>query len=158
MQITDDTVVSITFELHDSKGNLLEKSTEPISYLHGDYGNIFPLVEHALDDKEAGASVSVTLQPEDAFGEYDPELVRIEDLSRFPDDVEVGMQFEGQGEGSGETRLYTITDIAAGKAVVDGNHPLAGQVLVFSCTVTAVRPATAEEIEHEHVHDQGCHH
>lgn len=158
MQITDDTVVSLTFELFDSNGNLLEKSEEPISYLHGDYGNIFPLVEHALDDKEPGESVSVTLQPEDAFGEYDPELVNMEDLSRFPDDVAIGMQFEGQSEDSGETRLFTITDIADGKAVVDGNHPLAGHALVFSCTVTAVRPATAEEVAHEHVHTEGCHH
>jgi FKBP-type peptidyl-prolyl cis-trans isomerase SlyD len=92
------------------------------------------------------------LQPDDAFGEYDAELVHLEPRSKFPGDIEVGMRFEGKGERSGEVLIYTVTDIAAGQVVVDGNHPLAGMALRFSCTIDAVRMATAEEVAHGHAH------
>jgi FKBP-type peptidyl-prolyl cis-trans isomerase SlyD len=68
------------------------------------------------------------------------------------------MQFEGSGEESGESRIYTVTDITADKVVVDGNHPLAGRALVFACTVTDVREASNEELTHGHVHGPGGHH
>ena len=69
------------------------------------------------------------------------------------------MQFErGGDDGDSEDGLFTITDIADDKVVVDGNHPLAGIALLFSCTVTGVRAATAEEISHGHVHGEHGHH
>ncbi|MCK7494163.1 MAG: hypothetical protein MZW92_25250 [Comamonadaceae bacterium] len=83
--------------------------------------------------------MGVKMQPEDAFGEYDAELVRIEPLSVFPDDIQIGMQFERVTDDGEEEMLYTITDIADGKVVVDGNHPLAGTAVVFQCEVTDVR-------------------
>ena len=99
------------------------------------------------------------LEPEDAFGEYDAELVRVEAQDRFPADVRVGMQFEETaGESEEEVRVFTVTDVADGKVVVDGNHPLAGQRLRFDCTVVEVRAATADELEHGHVHGPGTHH
>lgn len=158
MQIAKDTIVALNYELFDIDGNLIERTDAPIEYLHGGYDGIFPLVEKALDGKSAGDSCRVRLDPDDAFGEYDAELVHVEPRDKFPQNVVVGMQFEGQTESSGETLVYTVTDIAEDKVVVDGNHPLAGQMLNFSCTVAEVRTATTEEIRHGHAHGPGGHH
>ena len=152
MQVAANTVVSLHYELLDSKGELIEKTDAPIEYLHGGYDGIFTLVEQALQGKSSGESCIVYLQPVDAFGEYDASLVRIEPLAKFPPTLEVGMRFEGEAESSGEALIYTVTDIAEGKVVVDGNHPLAGMALRFHCTVESIRTATAEEIEHGHAH------
>ena len=158
MHIAMNTVVSITYELRDSDGNILEASADPVSYLHGGHDGIFPRVEEELHGKKVGDSVDLTLEPADAFGDYDEELVQIEPASAFPTDtLEVGMQFEGQ-DPTGDVVLYTITNIADGKVVVDGNHPWAGERLNFKCTVTGIRPATKEEINHGHVHGPGGHH
>ena len=155
MKIAKDTVVSLRYELFDSEGELLEKIEDPVSYLHGGYDGIFPLVEEALHGKKTGDHCEVTMQPEDAFGEYDHTLVEVEPRNAFPNDVEVGMQFEGGPENSEEEDfiLFTVVDVTDDEVTVDGNHPLAGKALTFNCTVTAVRPATAEELEHGHVHD-----
>ena len=103
----------------------------------------------------------MTLEPADAFGEYDSELVRIENTDAFPAEVEVGMQFEGSGKAGDvdyEGVVFTVTEIAEGKVVVDGNHPLAGQRLRFDCTILDVRPATEDEITHGHAHGPHGHH
>jgi len=158
MNIAMNTVVSITYELRDSGNNVLEASADPVTYLHGGYDGIFPKVEEELHGKTVGATLDLTMEPEEAFGEYDEELVQIEPASAFPSDkLEVGMQFEGE-DSSGDVILYTVTEVADGKVVVDGNHPWAGERLLFKCTVTGVRPATKEEINHGHVHGAGGHH
>lgn len=158
MHIAMNTVVSLTYELRDSDGNVLETTAEPVNYLHGGYDNIFPRVEEELHGKKIGDSIDLALEPLDAFGEYDEELVQIEPISAFPsEELEVGMQFEGE-DPTGDVVLYTITDIADGKVVVDGNHPWAGERINFKCTVTGIRPATKEEINHGHVHGAGGHH
>ena len=158
MQITKDTVVSLTYEMTDGDGNTIEKAGEPIEYLHGGYDGIFPLVEKALAGKSVGETCKVRLEPDDAFGDYDAELVHLEASDKFPENVKVGMQFEGRGTESGQALVYTVTDIADGKVVVDGNHPLAGKTLNFNCTVTGVRKATKEELSHGHVHGAHGHH
>jgi FKBP-type peptidyl-prolyl cis-trans isomerase SlyD len=158
MQVAKDTVVAIDYELFDADGELIEKADAPLEYLHGGYHGIFPRLEAALAGKAAGERCEVTLQPEEAFGDYDAELVRIEAREKFPEGLEVGMQFEGEGDESGETRVFTVTDIAEGKVVVDGNHPLAGKALRFACRIAAVRAATAEELAHGHVHGPHGHH
>ena len=152
MRIEKNTVVSLNYELSDSVGNVLEKTQTPISYLHGGYGGIFPLVEEALHEMEIGHSCSISMEPENTFGEYDEELIRVEPRSSFPDNVAVGMHFEGGAEGSDDIIVYTVTEIVDDTVIVDGNHPFAGMALNFSCTVTGVRPATPEEISHQHVH------
>lgn len=159
MKIAKDTVVSLRYELFDSEGELLEKVEEPVSYLHGGYDGIFPLVEENLHGKNVGDQCSVTLQPDDAFGEYDHQLVEVEARNAFPEEVAVGMQFEGAPDNSEEEDflLYTVVDVTDDEVTVDGNHPLAGKTLSFNCTVTGVRQATAEELEHGHVHDEGGH-
>ena len=158
MNVAHNTVVSLSYELYESDGTLIEKAQEPLVYLHGGYSGIFPLVEKALEGKAVGEDCSVRLTPADAFGEYDAELVRIEAQDKFPAKVDVGMQFEGQSDKQGETIVYTVTDIADGKVVVDGNHPLAGKALNFECTIAEVRAATEEELTHGHVHGAHGHH
>lgn len=158
MQIARDTVVALQYVLYDADGNVVEKTDEAVEYLHGGYQNIFPKVEAALEGKAVGETCQVRLTPEDAFGDYDAELVHVESREKFPSDIAVGMQFRGEGSESGEMQVYTVTDIAEDKVVVDGNHPLAGQTLNFECTVTAVRAATGEEVEHGHAHGAHGHH
>ncbi|MBU2642914.1 MAG: peptidylprolyl isomerase [Gammaproteobacteria bacterium] len=158
MNIVKNTVVTLTYIVKDVDGNLLEESNDPVSYLHGDYDNIFPLVERALDGKTTGEKVEMKLQPADAFGEFDETLVRMEPREGFPDDIEIGMQFVGSPDNGGEEMLYTVTDIAEDKVVVDGNHPYAGQAVHFQCVVSDVRAATADEISHRHAHGAHGHH
>jgi len=158
VQIGKDTVVELSYELTDADGKLIERTEDPIEYLHGGYDGIFPLVERALAGKSVGDSCRVRLEPDDAFGEYDAELMHLEPRNKFRPDVAVGMRFEGRGVESGTKLVYTVTDVAEDKVVVDGNHPLAGRTLQFTCNVTAVRAATAEEIEHGHVHGAHDHH
>ena len=147
MHVAKDRVVSLDVELSDIWGNLIEHPPEPVQYLHGGYGDIFPLVEAALEGKNLKDRVDVRLEPDDAYGEYDEELLRVESLEEFPEGLEVGMRIEGKAEGQEEPAIYTVTDIAEGKVVLDGNHPLAGMVLRFVATVVDVRPATQAEID-----------
>lgn len=161
MNIFANTVVTLTFQLFDGDGTLLEETGEPIAYLHGGHSGMLPKLEEALNHKKPGDAVSVTVEPEDAFGDYDSELVKIETVDRLPADVEVGMQFEAYADASdpeGSGVVYTVTDIADGKAVLDGNHPWAGKTLRFDCRIVDVRPASREEVEHGHVHGAGGHH
>jgi FKBP-type peptidyl-prolyl cis-trans isomerase SlyD len=160
MLIARNTVVTLKYNVMDTDGSPVDEGAAPLVYLHGGYGGIFDRIEEELQGKGIGDALEVKLEPEDAFGEYDAELVAIESRQLFPENIEVGMQFErGSEDGESEDALFTITDIADDKVVVDGNHPLAGISLMFSCTVTGVRAATAEEITHGHVHgEQGHHH
>jgi FKBP-type peptidyl-prolyl cis-trans isomerase SlyD len=146
-------VVSINYELLDSTGKIIEKTDSPINYLHGGFDGIFPIVEEALQNMEIGKTCSVLMEPENHFGEYDSDLIRVESRNAFPDNIEIGMQFEGGEENSKNMLIYTVTDIAEDKVIVDGNHPLAGMTLHFDCTVTGARPATEEELSHGHVHE-----
>ena len=147
MQIAKNTVVSLEVELADIWGNGIERSEEPLQYLHGGYGNVFPAVEAALEGRNVKDRVEVRLEPEDAFGDYDENLLRVEERSSFPEALAVGMRFEGDSGSEDEGRFFAVTDIAADKVVLDANHPLAGMALKITCTVVDVRPATAGEIE-----------
>lgn len=160
MKIEKNAVVSLTYELSDASGALVEKTADPISYLHGGYDGIFPAVEEALHGKSVGDKFSVSMEPDDAFGEYEHDLVRVEPRSMFPEEIAVGMQFEGGSEDDEDEdfMLYTVTEVSDDEVTVDGNHPLAGKSLVFSGTVTDVRAASAEELAHGHVHGEGGHH
>lgn len=158
MQVGKDTVVSLDYQLFDTDGELIEKTDEPVEYLHGGYGGMFATVEKELEGRAVGETFRVRLTPEDGFGDYDADLVHVEPRDKFPDHVEIGMQFEGRGEESGDTIVYTVTDIADSKVVVDGNHPLAGQTLHMECTVRDVRAASADEVSHGHAHGAHDHH
>ena len=155
MQIAKGKVVSLEVRLSDVHGNLIQQSAEAVQYLHGDYDGIFPAVEEALQGKMAGDKIEVRLEPEDAFGEYDAELVQLAERAQFPPELEIGMQFEREGADD-ELLIYTVTDIAGDQVVLDGNHPLAGMALNFACTVVGVRDATAGEIERGYADDDAA--
>ncbi|WP_308925058.1 peptidylprolyl isomerase [Janthinobacterium sp. J1-1] len=155
MKIAKNTVVTVNYKLSDAQDNLIEDGRQPMVYLHGDYENTLPKIEEELDGKEVGYSNTIQIEPDDAFGEYDPALVKVEPRNRLPEPLEVGMQFEGMPESDSpdeEAMIFTVTDIADDKVVLDGNHPLAGIALRFALTVADVREATEEEIAHGHVH------
>ena len=127
-------------EMHDAQGAQIAPATT-MTYLHGGYGQMFDALEKALEGKGPGESLSLQLEPEQAFGEYDAELLRVEPLQRYRERVAVGMEIEEDEE------VYTVTDVADGKVVLDGNHPLAGMALRFSCVILSIRAATEEERE-----------
>ena len=158
MAIEKNTVVSLSYKMYDEKNNLIDQTVdEPMVYLHGGYDGIFPVVEEALHGKNIGDTIDIHLSVEDAFGEIDPDLIRMEDINNLPEPPKVGMFFEGE-DADGEVGLYCITDIADGKAVLDGNHPFAGMKIRFTAEVVAVRSATNEELSHGHAHSAGHHH
>jgi len=148
MKIFANAVVTLKFRLLDTDGEVIEQSDEPLAYLHGGYTGIFPKVEDALNYKEVGDQVKVSLEPAEAFGDYDPSLVRLESLANLPPDTVVGGYLSSGNDGV----VWRVTEISDGQAVLDGNHELAGQRVLFECTVLDVRPATEEEIEHGHSH------
>jgi FKBP-type peptidyl-prolyl cis-trans isomerase SlyD len=132
-------VVALRVEMHDAQGVQLQAPSE-LTYLHGGYGELLPALERALEGKAPGESVRLQLEPEHAFGEYDAGLVRVEPAERYGEGLAVGMEVEE------DSRFYTVTDLAAGKAVLDGNHPLAGMALRFVLEIVSVRTAKADEI------------
>ncbi|HXU41775.1 MAG TPA: peptidylprolyl isomerase [Burkholderiales bacterium] len=113
----------------------------PMTYLHGGYGQMFEALEKALEGKGPGESLMVQLEPEQAFGEYDAELLRVEPAERYGEGVAVGMEIEE------DATLYTVTEVADGKAVLDANHPLAGMALRFACVILSIRRATEDELQ-----------
>ena len=131
--------MSLRLEMHDAQGVKLEAASDH-TYLHGGYGEMLPALEHALEGKAPGESVELQLEPEDAFGEYDADLLRVEPAERYGKGIAAGMEVEE------DSRFYTVSDVADGKVVLDGNHPLAGMALRFSCEILTVRSAKAEEI------------
>ena len=160
MKIIKNSVVTLKYEVFDGQGSLLERGSEPLVYLHGGYGGIFPKVEEALAGKDAGERARVKLAPEDAFGARDPALVRTESRRRFQGKVKVGMRFEGEVRHDDHAHAVTfrVAKIIGDEVTLDGNHPLAGQAIEFRCSVLDVRPAAPEEIAHGHAHGAGGHH
>ena len=125
--------------MHDAQNVPLVAPAE-LSYVHGGYGQLFDKLERALEGRQAGDALAIQLEPEEAFGEYDPQLVRLEKAERYGEGVAAGMEVEE------DERIYRVTDVAAGRVVLDGNHPLAGIALRFAVVILAVRPATQEEL------------
>lgn len=159
MQIAAKKVVSIDYTLTDAAGTVIDtsKGGQPLPYLHGS-GNIVPGLESALDGKQTGESIKVTVQPDQAYGQRDENLVQDVPRSRFPAnaDIKPGMQFQANTpDGS---RVISVVSADADNVKIDANHPLAGMPLTFDVTVVDVRDATEEELNHGHVHGPGGHH
>lgn len=159
MKIEKNTIVTLIYRLTDAQDNLIEESGEPMIYLHGGYSGTFPKIEELLEGQEIGFETRIQLEPEDAFGDYDTNLLKVESRDRFPTPLEIGMQFEGvpsaegeEGSDDDEVEIYTVTDIAEDRVVLDANHPLAGMALRFWVQVSEIREATPEEVDHGHPH------
>jgi FKBP-type peptidyl-prolyl cis-trans isomerase SlyD len=159
MQISKNKVVTLKYRLTDDDGDLIDESTdaEPMSYIHG-AGNLIPGLEAALEGKQKGDALKVTVNPEEGFGDRNDELTRVvsRTVFEFVEELEVGMQFQTDGDQGME--VVTIVGIEGDQVTVDGNHPLAGVTLSFDVSVLDVRDASKEELSHGHVHGPGGHH
>jgi FKBP-type peptidyl-prolyl cis-trans isomerase SlyD len=159
MLIGQDKVVLIHYTLTDDAGETIDTSSggDPLAYLHGK-GNIIAGLEKALEGRQAGDRLNVRVEPAEGYGVRDDALVQRIPRRQFGRaDVKPGMQFHAQ-TASGHPRVVTVKHIQGDMVTVDGNHPLAGQVLNFEVEVTEVRDATGEELAHGHVHGPGGHH
>jgi FKBP-type peptidyl-prolyl cis-trans isomerase SlyD len=154
MKIADQCVVSIHYTLTDDDGNELDSSAgrDPLSYLHGAQG-LIPGLERELEGREAGDQLAVSVPPEDAYGEVNPELIQEVPLDALAgiSELTVGMQLQSQSP-DGRTQLLTVDAVGEETATLNANHALAGKVLHFEVEVTEVRAATDEEVSHGHVH------
>lgn len=155
MQIADNKVVAFHYTLTNEAGQTIDSShqrEEPLTYLHG-HGNIIPGLEKALVGKESGDTLTVTVSPEEGYGERQDGMVQQVPASAFEGadgNLQPGMQFQAQTEAG--ARIFTITAVEGDQVTVDGNHPLAGETLNFDVEITEVRDATDEEQQHGHVH------
>jgi len=160
MKIASNKVATLHYTLKDDKGALIESSVgnEPLTYIHG-IGNLIPGLEDKLEGKQAGDKLSVVVKPEDAYGERDEELIEEVERAEFDDgeELEVGKEFQYDDE-DGNVFHVRVVKIDEKTVTIDGNHPLAGQTLAFEVEVLGVRDASAEELEHGHVHGPEGHH
>ncbi len=154
MNIANQRVVAIHYTLNDGDGNTIDSSEggEPLSYLHG-AGNIIPGLENALEGMTQGDEFQATIAPEEGYGQPDPALVQEVPLQMLAsiENVQPGMRLQSQSQ-DGHTQVLTVVEVGEDTATLDANHMLAGVTLHFNGTVESVREATAEEIEHGHVH------
>jgi FKBP-type peptidyl-prolyl cis-trans isomerase SlyD len=155
MLITSPCVVSLTWRLQDAQGQLIDALDAPVEFFYGG-DDLLAKVEEALAGQETGFEATLHLEPEHAFGEYDPALVFFEERSALPESVEVGMQFDGVPPGAKtpdmpSDAIYTVTEVYPEHVVLDGNHPLAGIALRLQLKVTDVREASEQEIEERSV-------
>jgi len=159
MTITANSAVTFHYTLTDTDGVELDSSTdqEPLAYLHG-HNNIIPGLENALEGRASGDSLDVTIEPAEAYGIINPEMVQEVPRSSFEgvEDIQPGMRF--QADTNQGPVPVVITAVSEETVTVDGNHPLAGKTLNFSVTVESVREATADELEHGHIHGPSCSH
>jgi FKBP-type peptidyl-prolyl cis-trans isomerase SlyD len=151
MLIASPCVVTLTWTLTDAQNRPIDALDTPTEFLFG--GNdLLAGIEDAIAGQAAGFETRVQLEPEQAFGDYRSELVCFEPRSLFPDELEIGLAFEGlppghQSQGMPEDEIYLVTEIYPEHVVLDGNHPLAGLALRVALKVEAVRAATEQETE-----------
>jgi FKBP-type peptidyl-prolyl cis-trans isomerase SlyD len=162
MQISQYKAVILNYTLRNEAGEVIDSSDVggPLSYIHGTE-TLIPGLENALDGRQQGERLSVTVRSEDAYGERNAQMVDRVPRENFPgiDDIQPGMQFQTEMEG-GYPMVVTVTEVDENFVTVDGNHPLAGRDLDFDIEVIEVRDASSEELEHGHVHleGDGCSH
>jgi FKBP-type peptidyl-prolyl cis-trans isomerase SlyD len=159
LEISADRVVTIHYTLKSDSGAVLDSSAggEPLAYIQG-HGNLVAGLEKALEGKQEGSSVAVVVSPADGYGTRDESLVqRVPKRSlQGAGAIKKGMQFQARTDDG--MRLFTVAAVIGDMVTLDANHPLADQTLHFEVQVVGVREATAEELEHGHVHGAGGHH
>ena len=155
MQISKHKVASIHYTLKDQEGQIIDTSSgkEPLVFIQG-IGNLIPGMEDGLEGKKLGDKFNIKVSPEKGYGVKSDDLIQKVPRSAFGDQhIEKGMQFQ-----TNHGNVVTVTNVGLSEITVDGNHPLAGVELHFDVEVMSVREATAEELEHGHVHGPGGHH
>lgn len=156
MHVSDGKAVFFHYTLTDEKGREMDSTEghDPLGYIHG-ASAIIPGLEKALEGRTEGDEFQVTLQPEQAYGFRDENLVQTLSKESFPGDAEVkpGMQFQARTQQG--TQILTVTEVEGDQVTVDRNHPLAGQALSFEVEITRIREPSAEEKAHGHLHGSG---
>ena len=140
--ITKNCLVTLDYTVFDTENNLLDSGATPLSYLHGGYSDVFEKIEKALEGKSVGESVHVQLSHKESFGEYQEDLVMVEDRNQFEDNLQMGQQIEMIFSDTDDEEIlmvYTVSDIQEDRVILDANHPLAGLTIVFDGTVIGVR-------------------
>jgi FKBP-type peptidyl-prolyl cis-trans isomerase SlyD len=153
-KITDGMVVNLNYVLTvDGSVVAQTEGDDPMEYLHG-ADEILPGLEAALEGKQVGDKFSITLAPQDAYGEYDDEDVEEIDRADIPnaDELEIGMVVEVEDE-DGYDYMAQVSEIGDKVVTLDFNPPLAGKTLTYDVEILSIREATEEEIAHGHVHD-----
>lgn len=154
MQVAEKTVVSMNYTLTGDDGAVIDSSEgrEPLSFIAG-RGMIIPGLEQALIGKNPGDEVSVTVSPEEGYGEYNEEMTVQVNKDQFQGDSEIaeGMQVQAHNK-DGSTQILTVKEVSDDQVTLDANHPLAGQTLHFDVSIEDVREATQEELDHGHTH------
>ncbi len=150
-EITDGSRVRLRYRLFDGEGELVESSAEgePLEYTHG-AGELPPGLERALSSHAEGEHVRVTLQPEEAFGPFDPALIVSVPRSEIPPELELvpgeflPVELEDAPEDLAEEELeFRIVEVGAEEVILDANHPLAGETVTFELEVLSVGKAGA---------------
>lgn len=149
MKINKQCVAALTWTLKDTLGETLDHLDEPVEFLIGG-DDLLAKLEEALMGKGMGDHLRLQLEPEDAFGDFNDQLMFLEPRHLFPSDLEEGMVFEGLPAGGNpdapKDLLYFVSEIYPEHVVLDANHPLAGIALRLDLKVHGVREATLEEV------------
>jgi FKBP-type peptidyl-prolyl cis-trans isomerase SlyD len=159
MKVDDALVVSMDYTLH-VEGKVMDTSEghEPLEFIQGQ-GHIIAGLESALYGMAIGESKSVVVSAKEGYGEVDPEAFMDVPRAEFPPDVPLTVGTELELRDKGEHPVYArIATVSDDNVRLDMNHPLAGKELHFDVTIAALRPATAEEVAHGHVHAAGHDH
>ena len=156
-EIKKGKIVAFSYELKDDEGDLIEQSEQPLEYLHGS-NNIIPGLEREMEGLKVGDTKTISVAPEEGYGEYDDSLVFDVPRGNFPQDmdIQIGMEFKTDTD-DGEM-IVVVNNVTDEAVEVDGNHPLAGENLHFSVKVEGIRDATAQELQHGHAHHDGHNH
>jgi FKBP-type peptidyl-prolyl cis-trans isomerase SlyD len=161
MTVADDVVVTMEYLLKLDDGEEIDSSDggDPFEFLQG-HGQIIPGLEKELYGMQVGEEKKVTVAPSEGYGELDPEDVDTVSREIFPADMDlfVGQSLRLRDADSGQVLQASVTELAEDKVVLDFNHPLAGETLIFDVKITGLRPATSEELAHGHAHGAGNHH
>lgn len=142
-------VVSISYTIKDDRGEVVEYSDLPVTYIHGAGSDLFPQIEAALEGCTVGDQVQVDLSADQAFGQPDPGLTFTDDIENAPEELRfVGAELDAEDE-KGEILQFRVTEVSDEKITVDANHPLAGMDIRFIVRVTEIRDATKEDFERD---------
>ncbi len=149
-------VISFNYVLTDKSGKKLDASKgEPLSYIEGSH-QIIPGLESELSSLKKGDKKKISVPAAEAYGELNPDLKMAVARDKFPStNISVGDRFRGGPES--HAPIFTVIAVSETEITVDGNHPLAGQDLVFDIELTGIREATQEELSHGHAHGEHGH-
>lgn len=161
LTVSNNLVVGLEYTLRLDDGEVIDSSDNnvPLEYLHG-HGQLIPGLERELHGMSVGDEKTVTVAPEEGYGEYDEDAFEAVPLSAFPDDVDLspGLELHMRDSATGHIIQAFVAEVNDDAVILDLNHPLAGEALTFDVKIASLRKATQEELEHGHVHGEGGHH